>query len=101
MDARHGGGRAVVGWRARPNEHPWDTLVVLLNVTPHDAEVDLELGRPGIWVKLADIDTVDDVPPVGGNGASAATALHSRDGRFTPFVLPSSSGFVYKWEAPL
>jgi 1,4-alpha-glucan branching enzyme len=101
MDDRHGGGRAVVGWRARPNDDPWDTLVVLLNVTPYDVEVDLELGRPGIWVKLADVEAVEDVPPEGGNGAGAATALHSGNGRFTPFVLPSSSGFVYKWEAPL
>ncbi len=101
MDARHGGGRAVLGWRAHPNDHPWDTLVVLLNMTPYDAEVELELGRPGSWVKLADVETVEDIPPAGVNGAGAATALHSRDGRFTPFVLPSSSGFVYKWEAPL
>ncbi|ADB73954.1 alpha-amylase family glycosyl hydrolase [Geodermatophilus obscurus] len=99
MDVRHGGGRAVVGWRARPNDDPWDTLVVLLNFTPYDAEVDLELGRPGSWVKLADIDTVEDIPPAGRNWAGAPTALHSQDGRCAPFVLPSSSGFVYKWEA--
>ena len=52
-------------------------------------------------MKLADVDTVDDVPSMGGNGAGAATALHSRDGWFMPIVLPSSSGFVYKWEALL
>jgi hypothetical protein len=26
------------------------------------------------------------------------TALHSNDGRFGAFELPSSSGFLYKWE---
>jgi 1,4-alpha-glucan branching enzyme len=100
MDQRHGGGRAVVGWRARPNDRLEDTLVALLNLAPYDLEVDLELGLPGIWVKLADIDTVEDIAPAGTNSADAATALHSRDGRFTAFVLPSSSGFIYKWEAP-
>ena len=28
------------------------------------------------------------------------TALHSSDGRFAGFALPSSSGFIYKWAAP-
>jgi hypothetical protein len=52
-------------------------------------------------VKLADIESVDDVPPVGANSAGAATALVSADGRYSPFELPASSGFIYKWEAGL
>jgi hypothetical protein len=52
-----------------------------------------------LWVKLADIDRVNDIPPEGTNSAADATALRSDDGRFAHFVLPSSSGFVYKWEA--
>lgn len=99
LDGRHGGGRNVIGWRARPTDDPFDTLVVLLNFEPADVTVDLELGLPGRWVKLADIDRVDDLPPVGGNSAHDPTALESVDGRFAPFTLPSSSGFVYKWEA--
>ena len=61
-------------------------LVVLLNFEPSAAEVDLELGRAGTWEKLADIDRVGEGPP-----------LESRDGRFAAFVLPSSSGFVYRY----
>ena len=56
----------------------------------HDVPVDLELGRAGSWRKLADIDRVTD-------GTDEATAVNSRDGRFTGFTLPSSSGFVYRF----
>ena len=76
-------------------------MVVLLNFENHDVTVDLELGLPGVWVKLADIDTVNDVAPEGSNDAGSATALRSIDGRFSGFVIPSSSGFVYKWEAAI
>jgi hypothetical protein len=67
MDERHGGGRLVVGWRARPNQHAYDTMVVLLSFEPGPAHVDLELGLPGRWVKLADVDTANDIPPGGTN----------------------------------
>ena len=33
-----GGRRRVVGWRARPNEQPHDTLVVMLNFEPYPVE---------------------------------------------------------------
>jgi hypothetical protein len=74
---------------------------MLLNFSPQDVTVDLELGLAGRWVKLADIDSVEDLPPAGTNSAGAATALVSTDGRYSPFVLPASSGFIYKWEAGL
>jgi pullulanase/glycogen debranching enzyme len=101
MDDQHGAGRPVVGWRAQPSESADQTLVVLLNFSPQDMTAELELGLPGRWVKLADIGTVEDVPPAGTNSAGASTALVSADGRYSPFVLPASSGFIYKWEAPL
>jgi pullulanase/glycogen debranching enzyme len=100
MDGQHGGGRRTVGWRARPSGLAHDTLVVLLNFEGHEVVVDLELGLPGTWVKLADIDGVNDIAPAGSNGVAEPTALRSADGRFAGFALPSSSGFVYKWEAP-
>jgi hypothetical protein len=61
--------------------------------------VDVELDLPGTWVKLSDIDRVNDIPPVGSNSAADAGALRSADGRFAGFTLPSSSGFIYKWES--
>ena len=90
MDGSHGGGRAVVGWRARPDADPRHDVAVLLNFEPYDVPVDLELGRAGSWRKLADLEQVTD-------GADDRTALQSRDGRFPGFVLPSSSGFAYRF----
>jgi 1,4-alpha-glucan branching enzyme len=101
LDQRHGGGERAVGWRSRVNQLAHDAIVVLLNFENHDVTVDLELGIPGFWVKLADIDTVNDVAPEGSNSAGSASAMRSADGRFTGFVMPSSSGFVYKWEGAI
>jgi len=99
LDSPHGGSQRAIGWRSRVNAFAHEALVVLLNFENHDVTVDLELGIPGVWVKLADIDFVNDIPPEGSNGAGNSTALHTNDGRFGGFLMPSSSGFVYKWQA--
>lgn len=99
LDGRHGGGKRVLGWRLRPNPAPHEAMIVLLNFENHDVTVDLELGLPGVWVKLADVDRVNDVPPEGFNSPADPGVLHSNDGRFAGFVLPSSSAFLYKLEA--
>jgi len=99
MDPTHGAGRKVLGWRLRPTGFAYDTMIVLLNFEPVPVMVDLELGLAGSWVKLADLDTVDDIPPQGTNSPPDPTALHSIDGRYGGFELPSSSGFLYKWES--
>jgi hypothetical protein len=62
--------------------------------------VDVDLGHPGIWVNLANIDFVNDIPPNGTNSAQSSNGIHS-NGNFGGFTLPSSSGFIYKWESPL
>jgi hypothetical protein len=100
LDGRHGGGQKIVGWRAQPNQFAHDTMVVLINFETGARTVDVEFDLPGIWVKLADIDQVEDIPPDGENGTDRPTAIHTGSGRFLEFVLPSSSGFIYKWEAP-
>jgi 1,4-alpha-glucan branching enzyme len=100
LDGAHGANQRAIGWRSRVSELAYEAMVVLLNFENHDVTVDLELGIPGVWVKLADIDFVNDIPPDGSNGANNPTALRSGDGRFGGFVMPSSSGFIYKWEAP-
>ena len=101
MDGAHGGGRRIIGWRSRPNEVAHDALVVMLNFESSTQTVDVELGMPGVWVKLADIETVNDIAPAGTNSAASPTAIQTNDGRFVSFDLPSSSGFIYKWEAGL
>jgi len=94
-----GGGQKVVGWRARPNEFAHDAIVVMLNFENHDVEVEVDFGIPGVWLKLADIDRVNDLPPNGTNSVGDPAALRAGDGRFGGFTLPGSSGFIYKWEA--
>jgi hypothetical protein len=39
--------------------------------------VDVDLGHPGIWVNLANIDFVNDIPPNGTNSAQSTNAIHS------------------------
>jgi hypothetical protein len=73
-------------------------LLVLLNFENRDVTIDVDFGIAGVWVKLADIDRVNDIAPAGTNSVADATALRTRDGNFAGFVLPSSSGFIYKWE---
>jgi 1,4-alpha-glucan branching enzyme len=93
-------GQKVIGWRSCPNDKAYDRLVVLLNFESHSVEVDLDFGLPGMWVRLATIDAVNDIAPEGSNSAQDETAIRTTDGRFDNFVLPDSSGFIYKWEAP-
>jgi hypothetical protein len=65
--------------------------VIVPNFTNHDITIDLELGLPGKWVRLASIDSVNDIPPDGTNHADDATALYTEDGRV--------ERFVYKWKS--
>lgn len=99
MDAAHGGGRMVLGWRLQPSSFAYETMVVLLSFQGYSVTVDLELGRAGTWVKLADVENANDIPPEGTNSIQDPTALRTADGRFAGFELPPSSGFLYKWEA--
>ena len=94
-------GKKVIGWRSVPNGNAFDRLVVLLNFENHPVEVDLDFGLPGVWVRLADINEVNDIAPEGSNSAQDETAIRTSDGRFDNFILPDSSGFIYKWEAPV
>jgi hypothetical protein len=100
LGATRGGGQKVIGWQSRPTAQAHEALLVMLNFESHDVRVDVEFGIPGVWLKLADIDFVNDIAPMGTNSPSDATALRSNDGNFGGFVLPSSSGFIYKWETP-
>jgi 1,4-alpha-glucan branching enzyme len=100
MGPRQGGGNQVIGWRARPNHLADDALVVLMNFQGYPVEVDLDLGIPGRWVRLAYIDEITDLPLNPGLALGRSTTLRSQDGRFNGFVLPSSSGFIYKWQSP-
>lgn len=92
-----GKGRSVIGWRVNPSGEPWEQMVVLFNFEPYDVTVDIDFGTSGKWVKLADIDRVNDIAPVGTNSVQDPATIDTL-GSFKGFTLPSSSGFVYKWE---
>jgi len=94
-------GKRVIGWRSRPNDMGYENLIVLLNFENHPVEVDLDFGLPGVWVRLATIEVVNDIAPEGTNSAGDKTAIRTADGRFDNFILPDTSAFIYKWEAPL
>jgi 1,4-alpha-glucan branching enzyme len=100
MAANRGGGLKVIGWRSRPTQFAHDAMVIMLNFENHPVQVDVDFGIPGMWVKLADIDRANDIPPLGTNSISDHTAIRTNDGNFDGFTLPGSSGFIYKWEAP-
>ncbi|TCL70945.1 1,4-alpha-glucan branching enzyme [Hydrogenispora ethanolica] len=91
-----GKGRLVIGWRVKPSEVPYEQLVVLFNFEPYDVDLEIDFGTPGLWAKLADIDRVNDLPPLGTNSPEAPETITTA-GLFPHFTLPSSSGFVYKW----
>jgi 1,4-alpha-glucan branching enzyme len=98
LDSSRGGGKRLLGWRLKPNSNRNDMMVVMLNFENQNVAVTVDFGLRGTWVKLADIDFVNDVPPGGTNSADQATALQTNDGNFVNFVLPSSGGFLYKFE---
>lgn len=98
MDNSKGGGKRLLAWRLKPNDNRFDTMLVMLNFENSGVAVDVDLGLPGTWVKLADLDRANDIPPEGNNSADDSTALQTNDGRFANFILPASSGFLYKFE---
>jgi len=101
LDSQHGGGEKVIGWWAQPNGLAHERVLVMMNFENHEVNLDVEFGVPGKWIKLADVDSVDDLPPFGSNGVAKETTVESQDGHFSGFRLPSSSGFIYKWESAI
>ena len=93
LDTRHGGGKRVVGWRSIPTTDKHDVMVILINFENHAVEVDIPFGLDGQWVRLASIDD--------NNSGDHSLTVTVRDGILPNFVLPDSSGFIYKWEAEL
>jgi 1,4-alpha-glucan branching enzyme len=88
--------KKVIGWQANPTLEPKEHLVVMLNFEPYDITVGVHFGLPGKWAKLADIDRVNEAFLAGADDSGDPSAIRT-DGFFPDFVLPSSSGFVYKW----
>lgn len=98
LDESKGGGRRVIGWRTFDAGDPHERMAVLFNFEPHDVKVDLDLHTPGYWVKLADVDKVNDIPPVGDNRPGVPDSIKTESGWFGHYTLPAYSAFIYKYE---
>jgi hypothetical protein len=59
-------------------------------------------GLPDIWLAVVDNahpgDEYKFVVQGGVASGEPGPTLFSNDGKFVGFVLPGSSGFIYKWE---
>lgn len=97
MEPNRGKGKKVIGWRTYDQGEPHERLLIILNFEGEDVEVDLALNTPGLWIKLVDIQQVNDIPPIGNRRASDPDNLVT-DGEFKHFILPAYSGFIYKHE---
>lgn len=97
MDENRGGHKRVIGWRLNPGDANPDQMLIMLNFEGCDVPVEVDFAAPGRWVKLADIEHVNDLPP-NGNKAMQDHDTIETDGLHHNFVLPPYSGFVYKHE---
>ena len=101
LDSAHGGGNKVIGWRAKPNNNVFETMLIMLNFESHDVQVTVDFGISGKWVKLADNDNANDIAPIGTNSENDITTIQTQDGNYSGYILPSYSCFIYKWQAPI
>ncbi len=91
-----GGKQKVIGWRTDDTGELGEKLLILLNFARDNVKVDLDLNTPGNWVKLGDINDINDLPPAGNKNPGDSDSLLTENGKFKGFVLPPYSGFVYK-----
>lgn len=98
MDERQQGRqKRVIGWKTNSGNAS-QQLLVMLNFEGHDVPVDVHFD-PGRWIKLGDIDHIDDLPPVGNKDPLDADSIIISDNMPAQhFVLPPYSGFIYKYQ---
>jgi len=96
MPENRGGRRRVIGWRVKDDRVPAEELLIMLNFEGHDVPVEVDFHTPGRWVKLADIDHVNDLPPTGSKNPDDPDSIITENGVMGNFVLPPYSGFIYK-----
>jgi len=98
MSNNKGGEKRVIGWKVNRGHAPSEQLLVMLNFEGHDVPVDVHFD-PGRWIKLGDIEHINDLPPVGNkNPLDADTIIVNDNVPAQNFVLPPYSGFIYKYQ---
>jgi len=96
MPENRGGRRRVIGWRVNDGRASAEELLIMLNFEGRDVPVKVDFNIPGQWVKLADIDQVNDLPPAGSKNPDDPDSIITENGVVDNFVLPPYSGFIYK-----
>jgi len=96
LDKRHGGNKKVIGWRANAKGDNEGSILIMLNFEPQEVRIDVEFNTPGRWIKLADIDEVNDLPPIGDRDLNDPVNINLDSEKFSNFALPPYSGFIYK-----
>jgi 1,4-alpha-glucan branching enzyme len=98
LEEKKGGGQRVIGWRAvngsAAEQQAAEKIIVMFNFEDQDVPVDIDFGFPGKWQKLVDIENVANFP---AEGRSEPETDIVTEGVFHNFILPSYSGFIYKW----
>ena len=96
MEKDKGGGQRVIGWRSHDHGKPLgEKILVMLNFEGHAVPVDVDFFIPGRWVKLADIDQINDITPEDLENLGPVNFI-TTDGMFPGFTLPPYSGFLYQ-----
>jgi 1,4-alpha-glucan branching enzyme len=94
MKENRGGQKRVAGWKVT-GDNPSEKLLILLNFENHAVPLEVDFD-PGRWVKLGDIDHINDLPPNGNKSPRDPDGIMA-GGAAQPFVLPPYSGFIYKY----
>ncbi|WP_347488183.1 alpha-amylase family glycosyl hydrolase [Desulfoscipio sp. XC116] len=95
LEENKGGRQRVIGWRVNKNSVPGEQMLIMLNFEGHDVPVDVDF-TPGQWVKLADINHVNDLAPSGSKNPRDPDSITINHGPFKNFILPPYSGFIYR-----
>jgi 1,4-alpha-glucan branching enzyme len=96
MGPNKGGGHRIIGWRLFDRGDPQQRLLVMLNFEGEAVPVEVDFHIPGRWVKLADLDCVNDLPPDGSKLPGDPDSIDTPTGLFAPFILPGYSAFIYR-----
>ncbi len=97
MAKEKGGQKRVIGWRVNDSGEPDERILVMFNFENHDVPAKVDFNHQGCWVKLADIQNVNDIPPGGNKNPCDPDSIYVEQGGIKGFVLPRYSGFIYKY----
>ena len=96
MTCEKGGRQRVIGWRSQNNgELQGERILVMLNFESYAVPVDVDFAIPGRWVKLMDVEHINDINADGLEDLEPFNFI-TTDGFFPGFILPPYSGFIYQ-----